>query len=79
MFNLKNADAQSINVQSLTFRNLNEAVIDALFSQISLSFKFKIIKLEKMKIYKNQSEKRTSTMILKRKYQDGECFEIYRY
>ena len=56
MFNLKNADAQSANVQCLTFKNSNEATIDALFLQISLSLKFKIIKFEKMKIYKEQSK-----------------------
>ena len=53
MFNLKNADAESTNAQSLTFENLNETAADALLSQISLSFKFKIIKFEKMKVYKD--------------------------
>ena len=53
IFNLKDADAQSANVQSLTFKNSSEAAIDALLSQISLSFKFKIIKFEKIKIYKS--------------------------
>ena len=55
-FNLKNVDAQSSNVQFLTSKNLNETAIDALLLQISLSFKFKIIKLEKMRIYKSQSK-----------------------
>ena len=36
--------------------DLSETVVDALFSQISLSFKFKIIKFEKMRAYKGQSE-----------------------
>ena len=56
MFNLKNADAASTNAQSLTSNNLNETTTDVLLSQILLSFKFKIIKLEKMKVYKSQSE-----------------------
>ena len=56
MFNLRDVDAQSTNVQSLTSENLNKTATDALLSQISLSFKFKIIRFEKMKIYKNQSE-----------------------
>ena len=56
MFNLKNADAASTNTQSLTFKNLSEIAIDVLLSQIFLSSKFKIIKSEKMKIYKSQSE-----------------------
>ena len=56
MFNLKNADAKSTNVQFLTFENLSKTATDALFSQILLSFRFKIIKLEKIKIYKDQSE-----------------------
>ena len=56
MFNLKNVDATSTSVQSLTFENSNEIAIDALLLQISLSFKFKIIKFEKMRIYKSQSE-----------------------
>ena len=52
--NLRNADAQSTNVQSIIFKKLNAIiVIDALLSQITLSFKSKIIKFEKMKIYKN--------------------------
>ena len=53
MFNLENVDAASANAQSLTFKNLNKTATDVLLSQISLSFKSKIIKLEKMKIYKN--------------------------
>ena len=56
MSSLKNADAASTDVQSLMFENLNETAIDVLLSQISLSFKSKIIKFEKMRIYKNQSE-----------------------
>ena len=56
MFNLKDVGAQLANVQSLTFENLSETATDALLSQISLSFKFKIIKFEKMRIYKKQSE-----------------------
>ena len=56
MFNLKNVDAESANVQSLTSENSSETAIDALLSQISLSSKSKIIKLEKIKTYKNQSE-----------------------
>ena len=56
MFNLRDANAQLANVQSLIFKNLNETAIDALLSQISLSFKFKIIKFEKMRIYKDQSK-----------------------
>ena len=56
MFNLENVNVQSANAQFLTSENLNEAAIDVLFSQISLSFKFKIIKFEKMRIYKDQSE-----------------------
>ena len=53
MFNLKNVDAQSTNAQFLTSENLNKIAIDALLSQIPLVFKFKIIKFEKMKTYKN--------------------------
>ena len=56
MSSLKNADAVSTNAQSLTSENSNETAIDVLLSQIPLSFKSKIIKLEKMKIYKSQSE-----------------------
>ena len=57
MLSLKNVDAQSTNVQSTTFKKLNATVaVDALLSQIILSFKLKIIKFEKMKTYKNQSE-----------------------
>ena len=52
MFNLRDANTQSASAQSLTFKNLNEVAIDALLLQISLSLKFKIIKFEKMKIYK---------------------------
>ena len=53
MFNLKNADVASTNAQSLTFKNSSETAVDVLLSQILLSFKFKIIKFEKMRIYKN--------------------------
>ena len=53
MFNLRDVDAQSTNVQFLTFKNLKETATDALLSQISLSFNFKIIKFEKIKTYKN--------------------------
>ena len=53
MLNLKNVDAQSTSAQSMTSENLNKAAVDALLLQISLSFKFKIIKLEKMKTHKN--------------------------
>ena len=56
MFNLKDAGAASASVQSLTFEDSNEIAADVLLSQISLSFKSKTIKLEKMKIYKSQSE-----------------------
>ena len=56
MFNLKNADAASTNAQFLTLKNLSETATDVLLSQISLSFKSKIIKPEKMRIYKDQSE-----------------------
>ena len=40
----------------MTFENLNELVVDTLLSQILLSFKFKIIKPEKIRAYKDQSE-----------------------
>ena len=56
MFNLKHVGAQSTNVQSMTSENSSETVVDALFSQISLSSKSKIIKSEKMRAYKGQSE-----------------------
>ena len=56
MFNKKNVDMQSANAQLIIFKNSNEKIIDALLLQISLSFKFKIIKFEKMRIYKSQSE-----------------------
>ena len=55
-FNLKDAGAMSTNAQSLTLKNLSETAADVLLSQILLSSKFKIIKFEKMKVYKNQSE-----------------------
>ena len=51
---LKNADAQSTNVQLTIFKKLNATIaVDALLSQITLLFKLKIIKFEKMKTYKN--------------------------
>ena len=56
IFNLKDVDTQSANAQLMTFKNLNSAVVDALFLQILLLFKFKIIKFEKIKTYKSQSE-----------------------
>ena len=56
MFNLENADAASTSAQSLTSENSSETTTDVLLSQNSLSFKFKIIKFEKIKVYKNQSE-----------------------
>ena len=53
MFNLKNVDVQPTNVLFLTFKNLNEIAIDIFLLQILLFFKFKIIKFEKIKIYKS--------------------------
>ena len=54
MLSLKNVDAQSTNVQSTIFKKLNAIIaVDALLSQIILSFKLKIIKFEKMKTYKS--------------------------
>ena len=54
---LRNADAQSTNVQLMIFEKSNATVaINALLSQIILSLKSKIIKFEKMKTYKDQSE-----------------------
>ena len=54
---LKNVDAQSANAQSTIFKKSNTTIAtDALLSQITLSPKLKIIKFEKMKTYKNQSE-----------------------
>ena len=54
MLNLENVDAQSTNVQSTIFEKLNAIIaVDALLSQIILSFKSKIIKFEKMRTYKN--------------------------
>ena len=51
---LRNADAQSTNVQSTTFEESEATVaVNALLSQITLSFKSKIIKFEKMKTYKS--------------------------
>ena len=40
----------------MTSENLSETAVDALLSQISLSSKSKIIKPEKIKRYKDQSE-----------------------
>ena len=56
MFSLKDVDATSANAQLLTSEDSSETATDVLLSQISLSFKFKIIKFEKMRAYKNQSE-----------------------
>ena len=56
MFSLRDADAVSANAQSLTPGNSSGTATDVLLSQIPLSFKSKIIKFEKMKIYKGQSE-----------------------
>ena len=57
VLSLKIADSQSTNTQSMKFKKLTvAAAVDALLSSISLSFKSKIIKFEKMKIYKSQSE-----------------------
>ena len=53
MFSLKNAGAASAGAQSLTFENSSETAADVLLSQILLSFKSKIIKLEKMRVYKS--------------------------
>ena len=54
---LRNANAQSTNVQLTIFKKSNATVaVDALLSQITLSSKLKIIKFEKMKTYKDQSE-----------------------
>ena len=51
---LKNVDAQSTNVQLIIFEKLNAIVAaDVLLSQITLSFKLKIIKFKKMKTYKS--------------------------
>ena len=55
--NLENVDAQSANVQSMIFKKSDATVaVDVLLSQITLSFKSKIIKFEKMRTYKSQSE-----------------------
>ena len=56
MFNLKKVNVQSVSVQSLTFKNSNETAINALLTQISLLFKFKIIKFQKIRAYKDQNE-----------------------
>ena len=56
MSNLKDVDAVSTNAQPLTSENSSGTAIDVLLSQILLSFKFKIIKFEKMRAYKSQSE-----------------------
>ena len=51
------ADSQSANAQSMKFKKLTVAVAaDALLSSIFLSLNLKIIKSEKMRIYKSQSE-----------------------
>ena len=51
------ADSQLTNVQSMKFKkSIIAAAADALLSSIFLSFKSKIIKFKKMRIYKNQSE-----------------------
>ena len=50
-------DNQSANAQSMRFKELIvAAAADALLSSISLLFKLKIIKSEKMRAYKSQSE-----------------------
>ena len=56
MFSLKDAGAVPTSAQSLAPENLSGTAIDVLLSQIFLSFKFKIIKSEKMRVYKDQSE-----------------------
>ena len=56
MSNLRDADAVPADAQPLTSENSSETAADVLLSQISLSFKSKIIKFEKMRIYKSQSE-----------------------
>ena len=56
MSNLRDADAVPADAQPLTSENSSETAADVLLSQISLSFKFKIIKFEKMRTYKGQSE-----------------------
>ena len=54
MLTLKVVESQSTNAQSLKFKELTIATIaDALLSSIFLSFKSKIIKFEKIKVYKN--------------------------
>ena len=54
MLSLKNVDAQSASVQSTIFKKSDATIaIDALLSQITLSLKLKIIKFEKMRIYKS--------------------------
>ena len=51
------ADSQSASVQSMKFKkSIVAAAADALLLSISLSFKLKIIKSEKMRTYKSQSE-----------------------
>ena len=57
MLSWKIADSQSANVQSMRFKKSTvAAAADALLSNIFLSFKSKIIKSEKMRTYKSQSE-----------------------
>ena len=51
------ADSQSANAQSMRFKKSTvAAAADALLLNISLLFKSKIIKFEKMRTYKSQSE-----------------------
>ena len=56
MSSLRNADAALTNAQSLTSEDSSETATDVLLSQISLLFKSKIIKPEKIKTYKSQNE-----------------------
>ena len=57
MLNSKIAESQSTNTQSIKFKKLTiAAAADVLLSSISLLFKSKIIKFEKMRTYKDQSE-----------------------
>ena len=44
-----------MNVHSLKFKDSSETAVVTLLLPMFLSFKFKIIKFEKMKTYKNQS------------------------
>ena len=57
ILSLEIAESQSANTQLMRFKKLIIAtIVDALLSSISLSFKLKIIKFEKIKTYENQSE-----------------------